>query len=103
MLGISMPTLRKHYFFELEGRARARMNLRMKVLAEMVEESAKGNVAAGKAVMAELRNADMPGGKPQGKKANPRKLGKKDQALVEARTVGADGDSRWSFLNRRSH
>lgn len=46
VLGITMPTLRKHYFSELEQWRVARLRLKAAQLQRLHEEGAKGNVAA---------------------------------------------------------
>lgn len=45
-LGISLPTFRKHYFFEIEGYEAAALKLRAKLLVHLVAEAANGSVAA---------------------------------------------------------
>lgn len=103
MLGICLATLRKHYFFEVEGFARARLNLRMKAMAHLVDEVEKGNVAAIKELAKQIDRADAPGAAARDRgNAKPPKLGKKEQALDAARRVGEGEDSQWSFLNSRA-
>jgi predicted transcriptional regulator len=45
-LGITPPTLRKHYFRELRGRADARARLDAKLFGALLAEVEKGNVTA---------------------------------------------------------
>ena len=45
-LGITQPTLRKHYFSEVEGRRAAELRLLGLQLSRLNDEAAKGNVAA---------------------------------------------------------
>ena len=76
-LGISRPTLEKHFEVELSTGAYAK---RLEVLAAMHGAAMKGNVAAQKAYLAlEPALAAPP------EKSAP--LGKKEQAEVDAKTV----------------
>lgn len=45
-LGITMPTLRKHYFSELSGQRTARMKLEAKNMLAIVDQVDKGNASA---------------------------------------------------------
>lgn len=91
-LGISPPTLRKHFELELSTGALQR---RMGVIQAMYDLAIKGNVAAQRAYMA---TTPMPAAPPTAdpdpvKPAEP--LGKKAQANVDAVTaqVGTDWES----------
>ncbi|SER57984.1 hypothetical protein [Rhizobium sp. NFR03] len=91
-LGITEPTLRKHYFRELACRQTARFQLEGTVLLRLYEEVEAGNVAAikelgkkiDKAAIADSDFARRVAEQSQPKKAV--KLGKKEQALQDART-----------------
>lgn len=90
MLGITMPTLRKHYFFELEGFRRARMNMRMKIAAALVAEIEKGNVAAGKELLKQIDRGDALQADKSVKARGAEKVkpvGLKEQRKEAARTV----------------
>ena len=95
-LGISRPTLEKHFAFELSHGAYAK---RLEVLNAMHRSAKKGNVAAQKAYMAMTPFAAAPpppGDKPEKKPA----LGKKDQLQADAVTAG-QGEEWGDLLNRR--
>lgn len=88
-LGISKPTLEKHYEAELATGANLR---RMEVLEKLFQSARKGSTSAARAflqnqpeftVLAEV-------GKPE---AKPEKPGKKEQAQVDA--VGAEAGTQW--------
>src|SRR3546814_20099691 len=53
-LGVSMPTLRKHYFFEVERYAAARLRLKAKLLAGLLTEADAGNVTAAKEMFKQI-------------------------------------------------
>lgn len=99
-LGITPPTLRKNYFRELKVRDEARDRLDGN-LADMLWESAKGgNVAAMKEFRKMVeRNDQMNAASSFADKpstdAKPKapKLGKKEQAAIDA--VSAGEDSEW--------
>lgn len=94
--GISMPTLRKHYFSELAGRKSARLRVKGKLLAKWIEQAMDGNVGAGKLIAAELARADMGPAPDQAKAVTvPREpaLGKKEQEQREA--YGAGRGTSW--------
>lgn len=102
-LDMSLPTLRKYYFSELRLWDRAKLRLRFKAIGHLIDEMEKGNVAAAKEVLKAISRSEMPGAPAQDRgKAKQPKLGKKDQALVEAKRVGQGEDSQWSFLNNRT-
>ena len=101
-LGVSVPTLRKHYLRELRIRddARARLDARLAML--LWEQCGAGNVAAMKEFRRMLEQSDvesadrqMIGGRPLA--AEPRTpAGKKVQAATDAQSVLEDGD--WSTV-----
>lgn len=58
-LGITQPTLRKHYFSECEGRRIAAVRMRALQLARLNTQAADGNVAAEKALIAIIEREQM--------------------------------------------
>jgi hypothetical protein len=84
-MGISVPTLRKNYLRELrDGMAQKRAEM----LVQLYLEGKGGNVAAIKEFLKQTRDGDLLAGHlasraPQ-KKSKQAKLGKKEQALVDA-------------------
>lgn len=92
-IGVSVPTLRKHYFAEVAKRQAARVRMEIAQLARLNDAAATGNVAAekellkrmDKAALAELaeRVADR-GSRPP---APQPKLGKKASAKAAADLV----------------
>jgi hypothetical protein len=107
VIGMSLPTVRKHYFSEVEYWDRAKLRMRIKAMGHLIEEMEKGNVAATKQLMKELERADMPGGAARAsaapRKSKPAKLGKKEQALADARAMGDAEGSPWAYLNEEIH
>ncbi|MFW2829887.1 hypothetical protein [Sphingomonas sp. ID0503] len=99
-LSISAPTLRKHYFRELRSRLEARQRLEGKLLTALLAEVDKGNVSAIDKVFKRLDRHDLAAGyvgKP--KAAKPPKLGKKEQAVVDAAAATKE-DGEWGSLLR---
>lgn len=94
MLGISQPTMRKHYEDELSMGAYAR---RAEVLAALYGAAVKGNATAARAYLAIVPGAAVPPADPDPvpTKADP-KLGKKEQAQVDAKTAQQGTD--WADL-----
>ena len=88
-LGISVPTLRKHYDTELSaGAAKERMVVLQKVLAQ----AKKGSTSAARLYLAqqpEFQPVTTPA-----EEAKPAKVGKKEQAQQDAKTAqeGTDWD-----------
>jgi len=92
-IGVSVPTLRKHYFSEVAKRDAARVRMEMTQLSRLNDAAATGNVAAekelfkrlDKAALADLaeRVADRGSAAP----ARAPKLGKKAAAQVAAGEV----------------
>lgn len=90
-LGITKPTLKKHYFFELRAREAARDRLEACRIAQLWEEARKGNVAAMKEYGRLIERADSIAAMKNFDRADEtptRKLGKKEQAEMEAATAG---------------
>jgi hypothetical protein len=90
-LGISRPTLEKHFAFELSHGAYAK---RLEVLQAMQRAAKKGNVAAQKAYM-QLTPAVAVPTREEGE-SKPPKLGKKDQAQEDA--VNAGKGTEWGDI-----
>lgn len=101
-LGISMPTLRKHYFSELEQWRVARLRLKAQQLQHLHDEGAKGNVAAIKELFKQMDQGRMvAGARDMAKAPAPRpapKLGKKQAAVIEAAEQSKSGE--WGSLLR---
>lgn len=99
-LGITIPTLRKHYVATrtiLEIRAQAIRATRCEQVIRLDQQSAKGNASATKALLAEMEKAELrllgdEFAKPQ-PVAQPR-MGKKEQRLQDAKAP----DENWDFL-----
>lgn len=100
ILGITMPTLRKHYFSELEQWRVARLRLKASALARLHAEGQEGNVAAIKELFKQMdRGAMMDGAREMARPARPPKapkLGKKQQMIVEAEAATQSGE--WGSL-----
>jgi len=94
-LGISRPTLEKHFELELAEGAYAR---RLEVIEAMHAAALKGNVTAAREYLARTPRASPT--KPEDKPAKPEKVGKKEQADREART--AHEGTSWDGLLKRS-
>lgn len=98
-LGITTPTLRKHYFRELRARAEARQRVEGALLARLWEKVDAGDVGAMKAFRQVLDRHDLVNGhaafagteipRPLPAPAKPERLGKKEQAVADAATAGA--------------
>lgn len=92
-LGISMPTLRKHYFFELEGHEAAALKLRAKNLASLAEQAESGSVAAIKELDQQIERGNLRtmSRNVQGRKSveaeKPVKKGKKEMQTDAANAV----------------
>lgn len=91
-LGISTPTLRKHFALELSEIASKR---RLEVLGALFRQARKGNVSAAKAYLAagDPLNRAPP---PVPKEPKAEKTGKKDQAEQDAKT--AQVGTEWGDL-----
>lgn len=58
-VGLSVPTLRKHYFSECEGRRHAAIRMRALQLSRLNAEADKGNVAAEKALAGMIQSEQV--------------------------------------------
>jgi len=58
-IGVSVPTLRKHYFAEVKKRADARLRMEMTQLTRLNAAAAAGNVAAEKELFKRLDKAAL--------------------------------------------
>ena len=98
-LGISGPTLKKHYFRELKSRLEARQRLEGKLLSALMKQVDAGNVSAIDKAFKRLDRHDLALGIQPPAKSKPAKvpkLGKKAQADVDALDV--TGEGRWGSL-----
>lgn len=94
-LGITQPTLRKHYFHEITQRRHAKLKLTGLQLARLNSEAAKGNVAAEKALSVlvereQTRNLSehvLGRGKMKRNEPKAKPLGKKEERQAAARDV----------------
>ncbi|PHP20349.1 hypothetical protein CG471_07925 [Sphingobium sp. IP1] len=93
-IGVSVPTLRKHYFAEVAKRAAARLRMEMTQLARLNSAAQGGNVAAEKELLKRLDKAaladlsDRVAHRDHAPKAKVEKLGKKAAAKDAAGQVG---------------
>ncbi|KMS54582.1 hypothetical protein V473_15335 [Sphingobium cupriresistens LL01] len=94
-IGMSVPTLRKHYFAEVAKRSAARLRMEMTQLARLNSAAQGGNVAAEKELMKRLDKAalaelsDRVAHRDHGPvKSTSEKLGKKAAAKDAAGQVG---------------
>jgi hypothetical protein len=95
--GITTRTLQKHYFHELAYRRTARMELEAKNLQAIVAQVESGNAAAMSLLEKKLERWRIGAGAPKGDKPpKAPKLGKKEQALVDA--VDAGKGTSWGQL-----
>lgn len=95
-LGITAPTLRKNYFRELKVREDARARLDGALADRLWTKAMGGSVAALKEFRKLMERNDLMLGQhqfyhpqPEQKKKDP-KLGKKEQAALDAETAGQD-------------
>ena len=90
-IGVSVPTLRKHYFAEVAKRSAARLRMEMTQLARLNAAAAGGNVAAEKELFKRLDKAALAGladrVADRGKQPKAAKLGKKAEAMQKAGEV----------------
>lgn len=95
-LGITQPTLRKHYFSEVTQRDAMRLKVRAEVYADLFAQAKGGNVGAMKKLLDLVErgdlaalNAAVKNRKPDEKKASPSpKMGKKQEQQLAAEQVG---------------
>ena len=91
-IGVSVPTLRKHYFSECEGRRHASVRMRALQLERLNAEAAKGNVTAEKALAGMIQAEQLRAvadqvatrGRPAKSEPEVTPLGKKEAAKVTA-------------------
>lgn len=95
-LSITPPTLRKHYFRELRDRLEARQRLEGKLLTQLLVEVDKGNVSAIDKLWKRLDKHDQRVPQPALRRPASKKLGKKEQAVVDAHA--ATGEGEWGQL-----
>lgn len=90
-LGITLPTLRKHYFSELLGVEAARARVRGKMLVAIAAEALKGNSGSAKALLERLDRAEARERAGVQQRAEPRAptLGKKEAERRAAFNAGA--------------
>lgn len=100
VLGISMPTLRKHYFSEVAQWETARLKLKAQQLEQLHAEGQAGNVAAIKELFKQMdRGAWAGGARDMSQPVKPAKApkpGKKEQLVEAARTGTESGE--WGSL-----
>jgi hypothetical protein len=93
-LGITQPTLRKHYFSEVQQRDVMLLKLEGDVLLKLFEAAETGNVGAMKELMARADKAGLQllagSVTKRGKKAEPKAkpVGKKEEQAAAAKGVG---------------
>lgn len=90
-IGITAPTLRKHYFRELKARHDARLRLDGALLGALASEAAAGNVAAVKELYKRVEKHDQvklsQSVAARGSQAKPVPLGKKEAARQAAEAM----------------
>ncbi|PZT95570.1 hypothetical protein [Sphingomonas sp.] len=91
-IGVSVPTLRKHYFAEVKKRADAKLRMEMTQLARLNAQAAAGNVAAEKELGKRLHQAVLQDTAERvanrGRNGAPTpRLGKKEEAKAAAQAV----------------
>ncbi len=86
-LGITKPTLKKHYFRELQSREDALERLKASHLMMLYREAANGNASCIKQLGEEIRRLEFVPAVPGAEQANPETLGKKAQADADAKTA----------------
>ncbi|QXZ79651.1 hypothetical protein [Rhizobium sp. L51/94] len=95
-LGISEPTLRKNYREQLRSREEAKFKLEASRLLKLYEQVEEGNVAAIKEMGKVQERAEIDSGPYAQRQAKvtkaekPAKIGKKEQANIDARSPDAD-------------
>ena len=89
-IGVSVPTLRKHYFAEVKKRDSAKLRMEMTQLSRLNSAAAAGNVAAEKELAKRLERgalkdtADRVANRGRNGAPAPQKLGKKEEAKAAA-------------------
>lgn len=92
-LGITMPTLRKHYRQELKEREASRFRVEGTQLLKLYEGVEEGNVAANRELSRKLERAvlaDQDAARRHAATLRQPKLGKKEQALADARNPSTE-------------
>ncbi|WP_244552311.1 hypothetical protein [Allosphingosinicella indica] len=96
-IGVSVPTLRKHYFAEVAKRREARLRMEMTQLARLNAQAEAGNVAAEKELLKQLEKMHMrEAGRAMTKTPKAPKLGKKEERHAAA--AEAHRGSGWDDL-----
>ncbi len=89
-IGVSVPTLRKHYFSEVAKRDAAQLRMEMLQLARLNDLAAGGNVSAEKELLKQLdrmRQRDKVQSLAPAPETRQRKLGKKEVQVQKAQEV----------------
>ena len=94
-LSITPPTLRKNYFRELKAKAEARARVEAKLLAALMAEADKGNVAAIDKYFKRLDKHDINTAAPR-QQAKPPTVGKKAAKVAKAKA--APDSQGWGSL-----
>lgn len=93
-IGVSVPTLRKHYFAEVAKRDVAKLRMEMTQLARLNSAAEAGNVAAEKELGKRLEKAtqadtaERVANRGRNGAPAPKKLGKKEEATAAAHGLG---------------
>lgn len=89
-IGVSVPTLRKHYFRELKDKASARRQLKATLLYRLMEQSEQGNATAIEKLFKRLDRTELTElSQAVASRHEPKaaKLGKKEQRKVAAAEI----------------
>lgn len=99
-LGLSVPTLRKHYFLSLtKGRAVSISRIKGQVMMALHEKAMSGNVAAMKELFRLVEKAELADLSAQLTKPKaPAPIGKKRQRQLEADEVAEADDGTAQFI-----
>ena len=98
-IGVSVPTLRKHYFAEVAKRDSARVRMEITQLARLNDAAVGGNVAAEKELLKQMeKGAMISGARAMERPIKPKqpRLGKKEQLVVDAGAASQSGE--WGSL-----
>lgn len=92
-IGVSVPTLRKHYFFEVAQREAASLRFEATQLERLNEAAKGGNVAAEKELLKYMQRVRLEQlsdrvAKRGAAQAKPKAVGKKEAATIAAKAVG---------------
>ena len=92
VIGVSVPTLRKHYFAEVAKRDQARLRMKFTQMARLNQAAQDGNVAAEKELMKRLDKSALAELSERvanrGSEPNQKAKGKKEQRRDTAHSVG---------------